>query len=713
MLDTFLGGGMNISFLISGWAWLRNVVNRSLCKAVTKKYCTSVILIFLCLFNCSLSCANSKSDGLPSDTASNCYYEIEGPHTLRVINDATSSDKYIVTAGFDSSIKIWDKKTGTVIKTLNDHKRSLKFAVISPDNHYLATYDLDGVLILWDLVWLNKIRENKLNKHAQAITFSRDSTKIYVASSRRGVNVLALPYLEPEGHIEIAKSDDDYSVKALVEAPNQRCLLLGLSNQCILVVDLQGGKVKNELWGHMDRVGAIEFIDDRFFVSSGSSGSLIEWDLKTGLKVREFRAADNYVGSLVYIPSKKFIFGATDSRIFVWSYDTSEVLGVLDYDGRGATIKLFSRPSDDIIYFVNMGSIFKINTLDMQVSSFSRYDAGYVWDADITIDNTHALIVHDGGLVNLWDLKKDTLQWSFRANSPVVSFNMHEDKNQLFLGHRDGTVSLHDLLTSQELMGLGLHNNRVLSVDVSGDGRFLLTGGYDKKAVIYDLYASRVSFELNHKDPVDKVFFIDGTDKLVTYSRDNKVYLWEVLSGKMLNSFKTTGIVYFPGNEYFIQRDKGKLFKVNILTREISQILDDHRMDAEIVANFDINKIIKLNTNYFHKNRFMTNAVLFDLNSGINYGLSDYSRNIRNLKFSMSNSLLMAFGNNGSLKIYDLKNINLVKEIMFFTDGEWVFTSNSNVSYSDENMKNRLFKKCNDDPSDLFHLSNKFYELSH
>ncbi|KOS18456.1 putative WD repeat-containing protein [Escovopsis weberi] len=73
------------------------------------------------------------------------------------------------------------------------------------------------------------------------------------------------------------------------------------------------------------------------------------------------------------------------------------------------------------------------------------------------------------------------------------------------------------------------HVGRILAVAASGDGRFVVTGGEDKKIIVYDAETLRpVKVFTHHRDAVTGLAFRRGTNQLYSCSRDRTVKVWSL-----------------------------------------------------------------------------------------------------------------------------------------------------------------------------------------
>ncbi len=79
------------------------------------------------------------------------YKTLKG-HKHKVQGAFFSSDgNFIISYGWDNTIKIWDVKTFSEIRTFKGHTDQVWSAAISHDNKYLASGSMDRTFIIWDV----------------------------------------------------------------------------------------------------------------------------------------------------------------------------------------------------------------------------------------------------------------------------------------------------------------------------------------------------------------------------------------------------------------------------------------------------------------------------------------------------------------------------------------------------------------------------------
>lgn len=77
------------------------------------------------------------------------------------------NNKLIISAGNDSTIKIWDASTGDLVKTLRDHNDRRIVVIFSPDGNLMVSSCRDKTIKIWDAVNFELIQT--LTNHENAI----------------------------------------------------------------------------------------------------------------------------------------------------------------------------------------------------------------------------------------------------------------------------------------------------------------------------------------------------------------------------------------------------------------------------------------------------------------------------------------------------------------------------------------------------------------
>jgi WD40 repeat protein len=70
-------------------------------------------------------------------------------HGDRVVTVATLHRQRMVTGSYDGILRLWDLKTGIMLKKMEGHHSRVRALAVSPDGERIASGDESGELIAW------------------------------------------------------------------------------------------------------------------------------------------------------------------------------------------------------------------------------------------------------------------------------------------------------------------------------------------------------------------------------------------------------------------------------------------------------------------------------------------------------------------------------------------------------------------------------------
>ena len=120
----------------------------------------------------------------------------------------------------------------------------------------------------------------------------------------------------------------------------------------------------------------------------------------------------------------------------------------------------------------------------------------------------------------------------------VLSACFASDDKYVVTGGEDNIAILWEVATGKEIRRFKGHTSLVLSVCLSPDGKYLLTGSSDKTARLWDVATGKEIFIFkDHTGKVRSVKFSADGKWLLTGSSDKTILLWDASSGKVINTF--------------------------------------------------------------------------------------------------------------------------------------------------------------------------------
>ena len=165
----------------------------------------------------------------------------------------------------------------------------------------------------------------------------------------------------------------------------------------------------------------------------------------------------------------------------------------------------------------------------------------WINDIQISADSTYVTIATNNGEVILLHARNGRFIPVSRHINKIISMALAGDK--LVTGSWDGTVKLSSANTGQMIHIFGNRTNKVLSVDISHDGAFVVAGPADAESVakVWNANTGQLLHILGgaqgHKDLIKKVKISSDNKYVATASEDNTVKAWSLATGALLYTF--------------------------------------------------------------------------------------------------------------------------------------------------------------------------------
>ncbi|KAJ3177161.1 WD repeat-containing protein 83 [Geranomyces variabilis] len=271
---------------------------------------------------------------------------------------------YILTAGHDRLVRLWNPETGMGIKTYEAHGKAVLALAIPPpgaDNTRFATGSEDRAVLVWDVATGRPIRRfTSHHQRVNAVAFNQDATVVvsgsYDASVRfwdcRAANaykpiqvaehakdsVEAVQVVQHEiltgsvdGSIRVydMRTGDfiadkvGHPVTSASFSGDKNCVLVSSLDSTIRLFDKENGELLNSYTGHKNseyRITSTLSNTDAHVISGSEDGSILMWDLVEGTLVKRLeRAHDRVATCVAYHPSRTaMVSGSVDGTIKVW-----------------------------------------------------------------------------------------------------------------------------------------------------------------------------------------------------------------------------------------------------------------------------------------------------------------------------------------------------------------------------------------------------------
>ncbi len=178
--------------------------------------------------------------------------------------------KWLVTAGDDHVVRIWDLPSGTQIRQIPGHTDWVRSSSFIPNSTQVLTAGDDGHVHLLDIV---------------------------------------------EGTLERKVTSVDFSISRLKVAPNGSVIAISGFSKNLFLIDTQSGNVLHKIDALTDDVRGLSFSNSGKVIASGGRDGIVRlWSVDTGQQVGEIMAHRRRVRDMCFISDDSMLVSISDDR---------------------------------------------------------------------------------------------------------------------------------------------------------------------------------------------------------------------------------------------------------------------------------------------------------------------------------------------------------------------------------------------------------------
>ncbi len=383
----------------------------------------------------------------------------------------------------DTTVKLWDLKTGQIIRTLTGHTAAVWDVTFSPDGTQALSCDASGVIILWNLADGAEI------KRFQA-----------------GVQWVLTVAFTPDGKGFVSGGGDNLNNADF--SPDSTELALW---------DIASGEIVRRFEGHQKPAWDVAVSADGQLLLSASAdpfgtGGTVDnsvrlWDLETGEEQRQFTSDSTGFLSVVFTP-----------------------------DGTGALAGLGG--GDPVVMYYNLA--------DGSERRFEQVHTDAVWSVSIAGDGGMALSGSGDNLMVLWDVTTGKpIRTLIGHGSAVLGASVSPDGRTGFsAGSFDTTLRIWDLANGAEIQRdstsqsgptntFALNQTQTQALLGAGDGIVILWDTTDRE-VIYPLVGHKTEIRSVAISPDGKLGAAGAINDTDAGEENADILVWNLATGEEL-----------------------------------------------------------------------------------------------------------------------------------------------------------------------------------
>jgi WD40 repeat protein len=490
----------------------------------------------------------------------------------------TADGHFVLLGGEDRAIQMWDVETGRCLRSFEGHKGAIKAIILSNDGRFVLTSGDDGTLRLWQVSNGRCLRTFGYGSAGTAISLSADGRWVLTADRDRGkfadtmrvwelpcqnVSVCTCRPSQPQTYAKLAKAEARLGdlLKQSTEAIEERrfAAALNLIQQARKTPGFQRAPQTMSAWaklsrfclrarltavwesrilrGHSGKVKSVCLGSDGRKAFSGSmDGTIMLWDVITGQHLDTFEGHKGGVTSISLSADGYWLLsGGHDNTLRLWEVENGRCVSKF----KGHRESVVSVGLDANASLALSASYDKtVRLWDVSSGQCTRIlkDEQGLQLACLGTDGQLALSAYSdyGKDLSLWNTASGRIVRAFRIpdeqsyHHDFRAVGLSADSRWAFSGESD-TVFLWDTATDQCIRIFKGHLDRVNVVDLSIDGRWLLSGAGDNTLRLWEVETGRCQTVLRgHSDSVSSACLSGDGRWILSGSDDMTLRFWEL-----------------------------------------------------------------------------------------------------------------------------------------------------------------------------------------
>jgi WD40 repeat protein/uncharacterized caspase-like protein len=446
-------------------------------------------------------------------------------HSASITSVAFSPDgARILTVSIDNSVKLWDVKTGRLIRTFGVQATGgADAAAFSPNGTQIAIWGADKILKLWDASTGRLIQSYK--GHAEPLVqvwFSQDGSQIASVGQDKAIKLwqVATGQLISTTPMQGVKGDSSKPITFSPDGSLVASTSITEGDKAPLSIrSVATGKlVRNYTFTGATKAGstawsaAIKFLPDNKQVLTGGTYPMTLWDITSGRVLRTFGRTE--ISEIALSPDGRRALTGDVKGMKLWEIAS------------GALLQTFPHPEQ---------------VSSVAFSPDGKHVLSQAGGLTHSADGTK-VISSTPFTAKLWDAATGQLVRTFGGQSHSVNaIGMSADGSTLASGGDDKIAKIWDAATGQLVRTLGEHTEEIASIAFSRDGtRVAASAG---RTIAFSLDSARVA---SASDSAIRLWEATSGRLLRTVTwpspgKDStKLNLWETASGRLVRTFAPT-----------------------------------------------------------------------------------------------------------------------------------------------------------------------------
>ena len=585
---------------------------------------------------------------------------LQNGHSKSINHLEISQDsKFILSTASDNTAKLWDSKTGKLLRTLDGHSHFVSSARFLTGGNKAYTSSWDKSIKFWDLYSgkclktfncsTEAITSLSISADEKTIAFNTIEGQVKLIDAETGTEILSFKGAEQVSEVEF------YS--------NGKLIAGACGDNTVKIWDTKKGKVVQILKGAGGSLTHIKFLPNKPQICGLSEDNCLRiWDITQSRALQTLKAMDDLEGNFAHLCS--FAFNGNGTRLTA----SSEKGALITWDAQSGKQLLFNRvsryklenlcisPDSSFLLTSNLNSISIRPPSNPKIQNEIRPISSIINNVCFSSDNKKILIASANGHFRLIDaangrLLKDIEAHDYGCEKAIFS----PDQKFILSCGKDKQIKLWDMNTLRLVKTYEGHTDVVTSLSFRPDGKYFASGSADHSVKFWDTNTGQVMRDFtDHTARVSSVSISPDGTSIASASADQTVKIWNIEKGTMtINLDAHTNdvwdVCYSSDGKFLASASADKTIKIwNVKDYSLLKNLEGH---SDYVFNLEFSPD---NTQLASASWDKT-IRLWNLVNGQSTVFSGHQNYVRSVAFSPDGKFLISGGTDTQLKVWDAK----------------------------------------------------------